>query len=265
MKAKRTTDALDFHPAAKHFPLMVDYQRKRILNVEENETWRRFVSDIRINGQREPILLVAGKILDGRNRYLACRSLEIPVSYVERKAKDVDALSLSLNLHRRHLTAGQVASVVCEQILPEERTKAAARKSAAGGDTTAPRSTARTAPAKATEAAAKRGGIGSRSVEQYETLTDESKAEVKAGKSSVSGAYASEKRDERDAAEKKDKVAKSNRLADEALAKLVAATEALDALGRVVTGAKHLPDHQAEKIVEQYAKLKSAVLALPLK
>jgi len=259
----KTIKKLAFHPAAKHFPLMVECRGGHLLNTEENETWRRFVQDIRINGQHEPITLVDGKILDGRNRYLACRFLGVEVEYTEAVCDSADVLSLSLNLHRRHLTAGQVASIVCEQILPEERKAAAKRQSAAGGDTTAPRSPALTA--KATEAAAKKGGTSARSVEQYEALSDEAKAEVKAGTKSVSGAYSAQKKVERDAAEKKDGVALATRLGLDLAAKLEAAATSAAAVGKSGRAIKYLPDHVSEEIVTAYAKLRGEVVGLPFK
>ena len=43
--------------------------------------------DIKTNGQREPILLWRGKIVDGRNRQLACQSLGIKVKVKKINAK----------------------------------------------------------------------------------------------------------------------------------------------------------------------------------
>jgi len=50
----------EFHPLTKLFPTMPEHER--------DELGR----DMKANGQHLPIILYEGKILDGRNRYLAC-------------------------------------------------------------------------------------------------------------------------------------------------------------------------------------------------
>jgi hypothetical protein len=69
-------------------------------------------SDIRQNGQREPIIMHDGLILDGGNRYMACIELDIKPQLISFGGEDVTAYVLSANLHRRHLTPGQQASIV---------------------------------------------------------------------------------------------------------------------------------------------------------
>jgi len=49
---------MDFHEAANIFPMMSDAELDDL------------TESIRANGQRHPILLYEGKILDGRNRYI---------------------------------------------------------------------------------------------------------------------------------------------------------------------------------------------------
>ena len=53
------------HPAADAWPMM------------DEERYTELVADIGDNGQREPITLCDGMILDGRNRYRACVELDI--------------------------------------------------------------------------------------------------------------------------------------------------------------------------------------------
>src|SRR5262245_28493685 len=56
----------DFHPLADLFPMLED----------KSAAFEALVEDIRERKQQEPVWLYEGKILDGRNRYLACQKLE---------------------------------------------------------------------------------------------------------------------------------------------------------------------------------------------
>lgn len=113
-----------FHEAASPFPLMQPH---------EAEELRR---DIAEHGQREPIVLHEGAILEGRNRYLACEALGIEPETVgwTPDGSPVDYV-LSLNLHRRHMTSGQRAFVALE-LEKRYAVEAKTRQRAAGGDTT---------------------------------------------------------------------------------------------------------------------------------
>jgi hypothetical protein len=75
----------------------------------------RLADDIEANGVREPIWLHPdGRVLDGRNRALACKRLGVPLAEVPSRTYEGDdplAFVLSLNLHRRHLTSDQKAAV----------------------------------------------------------------------------------------------------------------------------------------------------------
>jgi ParB-like chromosome segregation protein Spo0J len=97
--------ALDYHPAANLFPL---------LEVESPE-FGEFVRDIREHGLLQPIVLHEGLILDGRNRYRACQHAGVEPRFEEWSGGDSPtAYVLSLNLHRRHLTEGQLAAIAVE-------------------------------------------------------------------------------------------------------------------------------------------------------
>src|SRR5262245_6679093 len=67
MIPKEAPQALGFHPLADLFPLMMG-----------NE-FGELVADIKANGLREKITLYKGKILEGRNRYRACREAGVKV------------------------------------------------------------------------------------------------------------------------------------------------------------------------------------------
>jgi ParB-like chromosome segregation protein Spo0J len=88
-----------FHPVAEVFPLMND------------EELDQLAEDIKLFGQREPILLFENQIVDGRNRYLACEQRGITPIVVEYagSAEELIQLAISLNLRRRHLSEAQRA------------------------------------------------------------------------------------------------------------------------------------------------------------
>jgi hypothetical protein len=89
----------EFHELCLLFPRCTD------------EELQLLVSDIRENGLLTPITLYEGKILDGRNRYLACQMLNIEPEYVEFDGKDPLPFVVSRNLCRRHLSESQRAMV----------------------------------------------------------------------------------------------------------------------------------------------------------
>ena len=117
---------MEFHPIANIFPMMGE------------EELGELADDIMENGLRQPIVVYEGKILDGRNRQKACdliglspylinesevrfaeefgiKSCNQPLSpYEEYQGDDPLGYVLSLNLHRRHLTASQRAALAAE-------------------------------------------------------------------------------------------------------------------------------------------------------
>lgn len=108
------------HSVADLFPLM-----------SEGE-YRGLKKDIQDNGQREPIWLHDGRIIDGRNRYRACRELGMEPATQEWDGKgSLVAFVVSLNLHRRHLTASQLGAVAVAA--DAELAKEAKERQRAGG------------------------------------------------------------------------------------------------------------------------------------
>jgi len=89
----------EFHELCCIFPRCTD------------EELQLLVSDIRENGLLTPITLYEGKILDGRNRYLACQMLHIEPEYVEFDGDAPLPFVVSRNLCRRHLSESQRAMV----------------------------------------------------------------------------------------------------------------------------------------------------------
>lgn len=93
---------IKFHPLADIFPLL------------EGPKLHELARDIAENGLREPIQLHEGKILDGRNRYLAWTQVlgrKSPPKSEQYEGSDPLAFVVSLNLHRRHLNESQRAMV----------------------------------------------------------------------------------------------------------------------------------------------------------
>lgn len=87
---------LPFHPLADFFPLMVGKEFKSLVN------------DIRDHGLREPIVVLEGQILDGRNRARACHDAGVEPKYMDFIVDgDPAAYVISTNIHRRHLTVRQ--------------------------------------------------------------------------------------------------------------------------------------------------------------
>lgn len=95
------------HPLSQLFPMMSEPDLVLL------------AKDIKENGQHEPIVMLDGMVLDGRNRWNACK-----LAGVEPYCEDYDGLNpltwvISLNLHRRHLSTSQramVAAALVEQL-----------------------------------------------------------------------------------------------------------------------------------------------------
>ena len=87
----------EFHPIADTFPLLD----------AESAGFKALVEDIKENRQHDSVILYEGKILDGRNRYRACQLIGIDVQTRDYPGIDPIGFVLSVNLHRRHLTASQ--------------------------------------------------------------------------------------------------------------------------------------------------------------
>ncbi len=122
---------MEFHPIANLFHLMkgVDFDRLR--------------SSIQANGQREPIWLYDNLIIDGRNRYLACRELGINPNYRTWEGLGPDAepaevnaalaeFVLDLNLDRRHLDATR-KGILAFDLLPVYEAEARERQATSTG------------------------------------------------------------------------------------------------------------------------------------
>jgi ParB-like chromosome segregation protein Spo0J len=100
---------LEFHELADQFPL-----------ISEEETIQ-MADDIKKVGLIEPLVVLDGKILDGRNRYNACKLAGFKLRPEDVKdfeedfsGEDPVVFVISKNIRRRHMTVGQRASVAAE-------------------------------------------------------------------------------------------------------------------------------------------------------
>jgi ParB-like chromosome segregation protein Spo0J len=124
---------IKFHPLADIFPLM------------EGAEFDELVADIEAHGLRESIVIYDGMILDGRNRYRACKAagvtplFRIAVQSPEQSPNlarplitEPTSYVIGANIHRRHLTAEQKRDLIAKliKVQPEksDRQIAAAAK-----------------------------------------------------------------------------------------------------------------------------------------
>lgn len=89
----------EFHPLAEIFPLI------------DGKEFEDLVADIAQHGLIEPIILYDGKIIDGRNRYLACQDNGVEPIFKTYAGSDPAGYVISLNLKRRHMNESQRAMV----------------------------------------------------------------------------------------------------------------------------------------------------------
>jgi hypothetical protein len=111
----------NWHPAANMLPLM---------SSSEVKEFEGLVSNLRIAGLLNPITLFEGKVLDGRNRLLACVETGITPRFVDWDGSGGTPAEwvVAQNISRRNLTASQkavAALYIIEnfQATPEQKTK----------------------------------------------------------------------------------------------------------------------------------------------
>lgn len=108
--------ALELHPLCSMFP--------RICGAEYDE----LRDDIAKRGLDQPIVLLDNQILDGRHRYEACLELDVPPVFTEYQGGDPLGFVLAANVKRRHMTAGQQASMMALAIVGKGAEPAAAEE-----------------------------------------------------------------------------------------------------------------------------------------
>jgi ParB-like chromosome segregation protein Spo0J len=186
-------DQLLFHPLTDIFPLM------------KEDSFADFVRQIEEHGIQHPITIYEGKVLDGRNRALACRQIGIDCPVEEFKGADPIAFVLNENLHRRHLAPQEkgLALVKAESFRDEAKKRQQegqerGRKSRHSGslqNCSEPESDAEAVQSHTRDwahDAAKQAGLSPRSMYQIQTVDREGAPElidaVKAQQVSISNA-----------------------------------------------------------------------------
>lgn len=190
------------HPAADLFPMV------------DGAEFAELCADIKERGLHQPITIwTDGTLLDGRNRLLACYETHQEVVLDRYEGTDPVQFSLSANLHRRHLNAGQravIALKVRELLQPaaKERIADAGRSSAPGKPSEKASADLRdlSTPAehrKSTAEAAKATGASTRAVEQaarVEKMAPDLLPQVRAGTMALDKAHREAQQRERQVA-----------------------------------------------------------------
>jgi hypothetical protein len=186
---------ITFHPVSAIFPLM------------DGPEFDALVADIREHGLIEPILTYQGQIVDGRNRYRACQMAGVEPRFNEwMGGGSLADLTISLNLHRRHLTASQRAAIAVD-LLPHLEAEARERQRE-HGDTAPGRARTLTekipevSDGEAREHAAKIMKVNPHYISEAKTLSQEAPelfSAVKAGDITITRARKERREEERKA------------------------------------------------------------------
>jgi hypothetical protein len=109
------------HPIADVWPMMDEAKIAELAD------------DIRNNGQLVPVWLYEGKILDGRNRWAACKIAGVTPKTQDYTGDEPTAFAVALNDRRRHMNKGSLAAVAAE-LEPFFAADAKRRQRDSGGD-----------------------------------------------------------------------------------------------------------------------------------
>ena len=113
------TKKMEFHPYSLIFPVAG-------LNVLED-----LADDLECHGLMENIILYEGKILDGKNRYLACLKAGVEPRFTEYPGDEPLQYVISRNLHRCHFSESQrttIAQEVFERMMESQNIDALIEK-----------------------------------------------------------------------------------------------------------------------------------------
>jgi hypothetical protein len=98
------------HPIADLFPMMADDELQDL------------AADIKERGLLQPVVRdTEGRILDGRNRYAACKIAGVEPEYVTYEGDDPDGYALAVNIARRNMSKGQQAIVLARALRQRDK------------------------------------------------------------------------------------------------------------------------------------------------
>jgi ParB-like chromosome segregation protein Spo0J len=172
---------MNAHEYAKLFPL-----------ASENEI-AGMAKDIKERGLVNPIVTYQGKILDGRNRFAACKVAGVEPAFVKYTGTDALGDVISWNMHRRHLSTSQRSAVSANiEVAFAKQARERMRTSTGGSD---PRPVANLPPPgivqKAREQAAALMNVSPRQVQSAKHVKNQAPElfeKVKEGKMSINAA-----------------------------------------------------------------------------
>lgn len=174
---------LEFHELADLFPMLVEDELSDLADQIERDGYDPL----------HPVVLFEGKILDGRNRWMACDCLRRegrlaePPPFREFSGESPLAFVLRENLHRRHLTATE-KTILAVEILPWEEKEALARQ---GARTDIGAKLPESSQGRSRDKAAEKVGVSSRYVADAKRIKKEAPdlyEEMRAGESDLQAA-----------------------------------------------------------------------------
>jgi ParB-like chromosome segregation protein Spo0J len=107
---------------------MKQHELAKIIPPIHEDQYIDLKSDILDNGLLSPIVTIDGSILDGWHRFKACQELGIEPSFIEYDGNDPLSFVISMNITRRHMSRGELATFAAIHILPIEKEKAKERE-----------------------------------------------------------------------------------------------------------------------------------------
>jgi len=182
----------EFHEIAQMFPLL------------EQEELNKLAEDIKKNGLLQPIILYEGKILDGRNRYLACNEINIKPRFITgnfKNKEEAEDYVISENLHRRHLNKDQLAVIFAQILLPlyEERARKRQLEGKKIEDDLVPQIGHKVEKGKSRQILAKKVKVGKNKIQKAKKIVEIAKEdpeiekrlkEIKKGNATIDNVYA---------------------------------------------------------------------------
>jgi hypothetical protein len=154
------------HPIADVWPMMAE------------DKLHELADDIRKNGQLVPVWTYEGKILDGRNRWAACKIAGVEPKTKEYTGNEPTSFAVAMNDRRRHMNKGALAAVAAElePFFAADAKKRQAEQAKRNQPQAAAQKVAKLPPiekSKSRQEAAKSVGVGERYVQDAKKVKQE--------------------------------------------------------------------------------------------